>query len=477
MPILKPMRVCLLAALIFARRAEGQVSFAWPDGTDDVSRYTWVEECLSATTRVRDSVAAWNTGAITGTAALAARSPVRALPAAAIAQASRCAVRWPAATAPLTDFGILFKLYLAASRDADAEIVLARQLASVPGDTGARKRSESISNAINEYLDAQPARLVAAELLLVEQLARLPDSLFSPESRIASYKRLMMLARNAADTALARRNAERVVALGAALTPTQQRASWFHAWGRHDIHNALDYLSKRALLDSLRQSTEAYVALKRANWTKASGARTAAMPLPIGKPAPALEGAFWFGRSDSTASRPTKGKIALVAFLYHDCVAGMDEIRVKDCEGVYAALRRLTTRFPSVEVTLVAKTLGFAGLREPPPPAEEAELVHARAVKLNRLPIGLVVESPPIVRVEAPDRRRIHQSTPNENQYSFGDKWREINTIRAFVIDETGTVVDVVYGVGQESIDEAREIEANLNALLDVLVSRRPPSP
>ena len=442
-------RAFLAASLATASSLRGQASFDWPVSTGDVSRYVMVEECIAAAERVDDSVSTWgprgNTAAVTQ-------------PASGVETARRCTSRFPSRTVGLHDFALLFELYLHAAQDADAQTLLTRRLAAIGGAAGLRERAEVLDTAIRTYLTVQPERLAAAESLLVEG-SRLPAPAFTLAHRITGYGNLMDLSRRAADSARAHRAAERLVAIGASLTPVERQDEWYTSRGKARVYWALDYLSAGDLLDSLRRSTAAYVALKRANW-KTAGGGMGVIPFSIGDKARPLEGAFWFGRGDSAASRtsgPTPGKVSLVAFLQHGCGPG--------CDGaVNAVLRRVLARFPDVELTAVVKTLGHMGDTTPLTPEAEAALLRTQL--RDRVPGVLLVESTPYARLAAPDKRRINSPTPNEINYWIGSRIITGNRI-AYLVDPTGTIVDAFY---LNSFFPSRERE--LAALLEILGKR-----
>ena len=443
--------IALVLALTIVRSAKGQVQFAWPEAPGDVARYTWVEKCLAATTRVRDSVTWWNS------------SPSDTVSSTlAIDVARRCAARYPAQTASLRDFALVFELYLHAALDADARTLLARRLASLRGIADVRERALVLDSTIIRYVFARTARLAPAESLLIEA-SRLPDSAFTLEHRVRGYARLMDMGRQLGDTMYARRGAEGLAKIAAGLTPAQQRSQWYSRNGKGRVYDALDYLSASAYLDSLRVSTAAYVALKQANLAKASGERGGMLPFPIGETAPPLEGAVLFGRDSAAGARPGRGKIALVAFLRQGCASEL-------CDAaIYGAFRRVGQRFPTVELTIVAQTFGYFGEEAPLPENEEAQLLRKRVLERRRTPGALTVEATPFTRLPEPDRRRINRQPPNVSNYSFGRAVADRQAV--FVVDERGTIIDGFY-LNQFFPPRERE----LVALVEILVKRKPTS-
>jgi hypothetical protein len=407
-----------------------------------------VEECLAISGRLRDSVeqngAAWlDTVPLTS---LEARASAAA-PVAEVAQ--RCGARFVASSAPLSDFAPLVQLYLLAGRDADAASLISRRLQSV--SSGAeRERAAVLDTAISAYLspstpagnvNAQPARLTAGESL-VSELGKLTTA--APwVMRMQAYSKLMDAAQRLDDTACARRAAHGIVTIANSLQSTDRRKNDFADNVRGTIYPAHEVLDELAAQDSLRRSTAGFVAIKRANWAKATGESFEAYVFPIGQQAPPIEADFSFHLGDAQVTRPTKGKNALVVFL--------NELRCVDltfgprCFSAYAQLRRLAQRFPELEITLVAMTHGYLGTRPPMPPAAEADTLSHWWMEQDQLPGALMVTATDFWRLPSPDRRRIDRDVANVTHYSFGKNWRvpELGDAPAFLVDRGGTIVDV----------------------------------
>jgi hypothetical protein len=208
-------------------------------------------------------------------------------------------------------------------------------------------------------------------------------------------------------------------------------------------------LNRAALLDSLRHSTAAYASLYRSLVGKVmgTGPLPAGVGQPIGEPAPRIEADFWFRRGDSTATRPTKGKVSLVVFQDPQlCYFGATR---PDCQATYARLRRLARQFPALEITLVAQTQGWFDKAAPPAPAEEAALLAHAWLEERQIPAALAVTATPFWRLADPDRRRINRDVPNAIHYTFGRpsaRARGITNLApfdAYLIDQVGALVTV----------------------------------
>jgi len=462
--------------------AQGQTLFARPD-TLDVARYTTVEECLAAITRVKDSVEnqpewIWRDTLPATQSRLAAdaRAP---LPAPVEAVARRCSARFRGGAAPLVDFGPLLSLFVAADRDADADTLLARRLKEV-GPTADRERAAVLDTAIHVYLAlnqlagqfyalplfAHPARLAAAESLVTAlvQIKTVPW-----EARLDAYGELGISA-SSVDTALAGRAAKAMLAVVNGLSDLERRSSAFRsrAW---EITAALWFDKRAALLDSLRHGTAAYAALWRELWGEVAGKDSAVLDgfaRPIGRPAPPIQSDWWFGRDDSTVVRPVKGKVNLVLFLNPGDFSCFEEDGTSLCNRTYAGLRRVAQRFPTLEITLVAQTYGFFDKAAPPPPDVEATLLRRAWLAERHLPGTLAVTNTPFWRLPAPDRRRINRDVPNVTNYSFGRTWHVPNWIfPPFLIDQDGRIVETQF----------RSFDADLPEMIAILLARQAAPP
>lgn len=468
-----PLGLALLLIALAVRPAAAQVSFAWPADTGDVARYTTAEECLAAVARVRSRIERW--GPVWSDTLPLTPAQARApLPQAVIETARRCSARFPAGTAPVTDFAPLQQLYLLAGRDADALTLLRRRLAAVAPEA-LRERAAVLDSALQGYLfisfgDVQdrprPVRLATAESLLAEA-GRLPDSLHSIQARMVPAFQLLREAKNAGDTAIVHRAAQRYLDIVARASPADRRSTFYQTFASIGAYTALVERDEAALLDSLRHSTASYVALKRAMWAKASGERPEALRFPIGQPAPPVEGTFWFGRDDSSETRPAKGKIGLVVYLDHDCRTMSNY----QCWPAYASLRRLAQRFPALEVTIMTRTRGFFSQMAPPAPAEEAQVLHEWWQGFHHLPGALAVTATEFWRLPAPDRRRIDRSTANETHYSFGRSW-ELRPGMAFLVDRDGTIIEVGE-LGLKDSMGVPDVEMHLGQLIQILLDRQ----
>lgn len=429
--------------------AAAQTRFAWPDTAVDVTQYRHPDQCVAAVARLQRLIELPQKRAVNpDTMPWDPEARLRPLPAPVVATAERCAARWSAATAPLTEFAPLFTLYLTANRDADAAALLARRLAAVEPKRGDAERTAVIDSVVRISLDAQPMRLAAAESLLTERARHQTDRL----ERLKIYFQLGNQAAGVHDTARVRRAAQQVVAIADSLTPAERESEKFQeGGGPFSVYLALySLVGERVLLDSLRRSTAAYVGLTRALWAKATGRRPEALELPIGEKAAPLSADFWFPADSARGPRPTPGRVALVVFLDRiQCVDGpndpafaVEEKRdetLPSCWQWGMNLRRLAERFPALEITVVAPTHGYFLYGPPLSPAEEAAYI-ARWVARHHIPGTLAVTSTPFWHLEAPDDRRVDKPDSNVTHYSFGKSWPADQGV--YLVDPDGVIVE-----------------------------------
>ncbi len=442
------------AALTLASAAAAQTRFAWPDTIVDVGKYTTVDQCLAAAKRVqagqvaRQSQIAWR-----DTMPYDMQESLKPLAAPVTQAAARCAARFDERTAKLADFALLMQLYLLADRDADAKALLDRRLAAIPA-TSAHEHIAVEDSAVDIYLAAQPKRLASTEQLLLTRARTGADRL----DRMALYDRLMEAARDAGDTARARRAAEWVVAVADSLTPAERESEKFAKMGPMGgnvvVFGAVQQIvGVKTLVDSLGRSTMAMVNLMRTMWTHFTKERGDAFPLPVGEHAPPVTGDFWFPREAAGEKHPAPGHVSIVEFvdgsaLYNGCLGtGSWGVITDACAFQYSSLRRLSERFPGLDVTIVVGTRGNFLHAPPPSPSEEAELYH-NWIEPYRIKGAVVsVTTRPFWNLPAPDGRRVDKPTPNAIAYSFGKSWQveDSGFGGKYLIDQDGIIVDVIF--------------------------------
>jgi hypothetical protein len=444
----------LCAALTLTSSAAAQTRFAWPDTTVDVSKYTSVDQCLAAAERVQAgqsalrSEIAWRDTMPSDVAEF-----LKPLAPLVTKTAARCAARFDQRTAKLADFAPLMKLYLTADRDTDAKALLDRRLTAIPAKS-AHEHIAVEDSAVSIYLHAQPRRLDPAEQLLVARARSGGDRV----ERMALYNQLMEASRDAGDTTRARRAAQWVVAVADSLTPTERESEKFAKMGLMGgnvvVFAAMQQIvGVKLLVDSLRHSTMAMVGLMRTMWAKFTKERAEAFPLPIGEHAPPISGDYWYPREAATEKHPAPRHVSIVEFIDGSasqgaCLGrGSWGVITDACVYSYSLLRRLTDRFPGLDVTFVVGTRGNFLHAPPPSPAEEAELYHNWIEPYHIKSAVMSVTTRPFWNLPAPDGRRVDKLTPNAIAYSFGKSWQvEGGGFGGkYLVDQDGIIVDVIF--------------------------------
>ncbi len=446
------------ATLSLAAPAAAQTRFEWPDTTVRVAQYTTVEQCLAATNRVRsglerrDELTVWR-----DTLPRDPQEAMKPAPEPVTEIAARCAARFTEATASVNDFAPLLRLYLAAGRDADAAALLTRRFAVLSAKaTG--ERAAVGDSAIDILLAARPARLGAAEKLLLDRVHTTTDRI----DRIRLYHKLLRAAREDGDTTRSIRAARWLLATADSLTTAERESEKFEKLddgqsGKTVVFDAMYELTGVAVMvDSLRHSTAALVGLEQGLWAQVTGERPEALPFPIGEHAPELTAEYWFPSQASSSPRPAPGHVSLIVFLDHvGCLRVTPSGDVNEsCAGVLSTLHRLSERFPALEITVATKTHGSYLYVQPPTPAVEADLVRQWLQSYRVRGAVIAVSSTPFWNLPAPDARRIDKDTPNMTSYSFSKSW---DPAGAFLVDQDGIIVSAL-GFNEQDISRFTDV-------------------
>jgi len=445
----------LYVALTLASSAAAQTRFAWPDTTVDVSKYTTVDLCLAAVSRVREGqIALGRLGVWRDTMPYDVQEPLKPLPAPVGQTAARCAARFDARTAKLTDFSQLMQLYLVADRDADSKVILDRRLNAIT-TKGTHERIAVEDSAVLIYLNVKPRRLDAAEQLLVARARGGADRL----DRMSIYFRLMDAARQAGDTVRSRRVAKWIVAVADSLTQDERESDKFTKMGTDGgnvvvFAAVLEIVGAKTLTDSLRHSTMAMANLMRTMWSQYTKERPEALPFPLGERAPTITGDYWYPREASGEKHPAPGRVSIVEFvdashLYGACWNDSPWNAIPDyCTANWYSLRRLSERFPGLDITFVLGTRGDFLHAPPPSPAEEAELYHNWIDPYHIKGAVLSATARPFWNLPEPDGRRVDKPAPNSVAYSFGKSFNSDQGSGLggrYLVDQDGLIVDVFF--------------------------------
>jgi hypothetical protein len=197
-------------------------------------------------------------------------------------------------------------------------------------------------------------------------------------------------------------------------------------------------------------------------WAQGTGERPEAMPFPVGARAPTITADRWFPTEAAATPHPVPGRVSIVQFFDHDSCLGWNPWGDvgQICTARLAALRRLSERFPALEIIIATRTHGSFLYAPPPAPAEEAELIR-RWLEAHRIRGAVIaVSSTPFWNLPQPDARRIDKDTPNVTSYSFGKSWRATGS--GFLIDQDGIIVVA-----------PAPVESELAQFIDVLMHRQ----
>ncbi len=465
----------VLLASFSATMALAQTRFQLPEIPPDYAKYQTVEECLAASGRLSTTAQLQST-LIRDTTEFTRSERLDSLSPDAIAFARQCSAQFHPDTDSLGVYADWMRLYLSANRDDAAKTIVTRKLALArwsPNDTFGG-RETVLKEMLDVYLNAKPIRW--NDVLSISEKFDEPGANRTPFQRIATYGSIFEVAEDIGDSVTQFVMANKIITLANTLTTEQKATQSYTGSAQFSVWRALDFVSRLEIMDSLRKSTGAYVALRRANWLKAAGSANERMPARIGEHAQPLVADFWFADSvtqmTSTLSpRPTPGKVALVLFLrgcreeihWFGGEPGSRSSYRQPCWDTYATVRRLARRYPSLEVTIVSQTTGYVGDVGPLVPTKEAAMLQSMWLGYNRLPGLLGVVNTEFFRLEGLDHRRIDQPVLNNENYSFGDH-QEVPSMAAYLIDRDGTVL---LAVGQN-----RTNERTFRELLDAVMRR-----
>ena len=469
-----------------------QTLFTWPDTTVDIAAYTTIEECQAAVARslvYTDSRKDLLTAVWADTMpldSLDAHGP-RPLSAAVVETARRCGERFSDAdTVPLSNFDAFFTLYLQAGWDEKARKLADRRLAAIADSSGTKQAAvlDTIipildGGVANHHIGA--ARGVMAEALADAWAPRVRDRV----KRLRLYLTLSSYVSanpDSATTAMIMRNAQKMGVIVDSLTRREidEFSTNFGEFG-DGVETGGDFaqryyallnmaLGQRTFLDSLRQSTAAYVKLKRDNWAKATGMLPESYKMgdPLGEHAKPIEADIWLGYDPSKGPRPTPGRVSLVVFLDNNECDGVprDPFDMRDrCAGNLIPLRRLEQRFPELEITVVSQTHGhFLYLKEGITPQREAELTK-KWLEAYGVHAPLAMTTTDFMRLPDPDSRRFERPTSNKINYAFGSG-EKVRNSDAFLIDQDGIVVHA-RGMNRASVFE------DYGELIEILLERQ----
>ena len=333
-------------------------------------------------------------------------------------------------------------LFLAAGQDENAEKMVTfaltghwRKAASDTVDAStAFAGSEGVKRTINthmvaahNYLSATPARVSSAltHLKAAEQLES-----DSSVQLVQLYFSAFTKAKTMGDSVSMRAAITRMTDLGGRMIPDERLKV------KSQLFAVQQHVTAPTRFDSLRKSTDAYVALQR------SQMRTLGLSdALLGTTMDTLHGEFRFPAS---AVFPTLGKINLVV------VPNPTDSLYK----IFAMVRRLKQKYPGLEVVYLTHTSGTFG-GQLMDPAHEADARRKWVQDTMKMPFSVIVEKPETWRLPEPDRRVVRPVTPSRKLYYD----------RLWLVDRVGTIVYSGILAGELS----RALEPELEPLIAAL--------
>jgi hypothetical protein len=460
-------RIGVLAAgtALLSVPASAQTLFTWPDTTVGIAAYTTIEECQAAVVRslgYTDSRKDLVTGVWEDTLPLDSldeRGP-RPLAVEVVETARRCGQRFSGAdTVSLSNFYALLRLYLQAGWDAKARTLVDRRLTAIEDRSGTKQAA--VLDSVRPVLLALGNRVGAPRYALAEDLVdtwapRVMDrakrlnlylntaSFYGTNPDSATTARVLRIAQKMS-VIMDSLNQHEIDAVASTMGTSGDGAETGADFARRYYALLNMVLGKPTFLDSLRESTAAYVKLKRDNWAKATGMlpESYRMGDPLGEHAKPIEADIWLGYDPSKGPRPTPGRVSLVVFLdNHECNGAPTDpsLMQGDCARNLVPLRRLEQRFPDLEITVVSQTHGhFLYLKDGITPQREAELTK-QWLEAHGVDAPLAMATTDVMRLPDPDSRRFERPSSNDIDYAFGTGDKVPNG-QAFLIDPDGIVV------------------------------------
>ncbi len=416
----------------------GQTRFHISDSVPDYSRYGFIDQCLAAIQRLelesRKIDTIWR-----DTIRFTPRS--RGLQAEASVQAAKTCLRdVNVDTLPIRHLRIWTHAFLTADRDLDVDRLFRR----VKSDTAI---DSLIRNFVTEFSTYQHARPMRFENLK-EMYQRGMNEI--PKHPIFSDVWLDVLMADATaefgDTIGATELKWKVVRRVEAF-PDSIKLNLFYrnSLGAH-AYDMLSQLSFEQSMDSLSRSNDAYLSHKRSLAYRIFSDSSMIGGDITGSVVPSPTADYWFSWApdvtagntsgtvkrmpkDSVFSLPVKDKINLIVFLnggcheqslrFHPSIGRPDP--GGECWLVSSALRRLKSKFPEIEISVVSNTYGNIGNMLIRDPSEEANILADYLIGFYRIPGSLYVSKTEFIRLDNDDKRRVDLDGENAHRFVIGN--------------------------------------------------------
>lgn len=433
-----------------AHVVQAQTLFEWPDSKVNLRGYQYLDNCVAVGARVQDSIN--SDKAIAFDTMFSPRGRIGVPTDAKVHESlQECLSSYTPVQIPRAYTLLAQRTYLYAGRFADANAVVQHGLSEIASADTASKAA-LLDSVIQQYTSIPPFQTQTV-IEYLDTLERYGDA-YRSWNKLRDYFWLMHSAYVAKEDSVAFMAARRLLELGpeaikGSEPPEIAAVGIGVAW-------AIRISRMDEILDSLRSGTSAYAALYADNLKKILGFIPSEMSRDVD--APVLEGDFWFPQTAATQEFPRKGRVSMVMFV--PSRLGMNPRDV----GALSVLRRLSRRYPTVDLVMVTHTVGHFGQLEPPTPEYEASVSDSVIRHFHQLTPTLSVTKGTFVQLEAPDNRRIYQPYPNYDAYPpdvvrLGDKDFSI-----YIIDDHRRVVDIVTA----NTDE----EGWVMQLIDALLTR-----
>ncbi len=399
-----------------------QTRFEFPDSKVDVTHFRYVENCMSASQRVQDSLNVVNP-ADPDTISLLGRDWAQPIPAAVLKVTNQCLEHFTPEQIPAPFAQMAQKAFLFAGRDADAAALVRLRVNPLTDST---ERAFVLDSFARNYMNSSPRRVAAAHAI-ADEVINTYSAYYRGLRRAGLCGVMTRAAAEMRDEPSLLKYGQ--VGLDAIADADPEELDgpygWIIALVVREMNQAV---YRKQILDSLRVSTKAFVAVQKALFKKVMGER--ADPSPVGMETAPLTGKFWFPASAASETYPRKGKISVVQFPSADPDFFFKHVNV--------VVRRLASRYPDADLVFSGKTRGYFGplsQREAQLESEEQSRFYQQFRKNTKAVLGIAVSE--IVELPPPDNRRVHLTPKNYENYPKSEDERHV-----FIVDEDGILIE-----------------------------------
>jgi hypothetical protein len=438
---------------------------AFAPGNKDFTRFTTPGQCLGAvgvaSDLLRRSVATQVSHVLEDSAA--AGDP---LPAGAVAVAQACLARLTTSGTAAGDLPDFFRLALLAGNDSVARTAVARQLALA---TDAASRAAVLQDAIDGYLDAEPAHVAAAESVAAQM-----DALGKTMTveRLNGHQSLLQFARRKFDEPHMRQEAERIIAIGQEVPATtiqlgKEAVFWAYAalgeiaYLEHpDSVMAITARAKRDLgrFGPMPNGIPVHllILLKDFSTLSLPVIRNNLLPFNAdqyaGRSLPPLAATYWFPKAP-TSWPPGNGRPSLIVYggwMMNRCARDDDGIldgplfRGYGCRELYTYVPLWAKKYgDQLAITLVSQTGGRAARSAELSPAQEADSLRWFFLDHLELPVTVGVVEASVKTLPVFDGRQFRTDTSFYGNLLHRSKWGFDSNLITLFYGSHGTLLYV----------------------------------